>query len=126
AAETSPPSLPAAQRTRLTVHGLYRGQRLLRETRIDLYPLADRVVSQPRLPERASLTVRGEADLLTRYGVADAALVLILDCSGSMGPPRGEAFTNTTKYREATRALRDVLAKLPRGTVVSLWTFGQA
>src|SRR6185437_3215365 len=91
-----------------------------------LYPLADRVVSQPRLPERASLTVRGEADLLTRYGVADAALVLILDCSGSMGPPRGEAFTNTTKYREATRALRDVLAKLPRGTVVSLWTLGQA
>src|SRR5262249_38098453 len=100
AAEASPPPLPTAQRTSLTVHGLYRGQRLLRETRVDLYPSPDRVVSQPALPERSTLSVRGDPDVLSRYGAVNAALVVVLDCSGSMGPPRGEPYTNTTKYVE--------------------------
>src|ERR1700734_4020164 len=34
--------------------------------------------------------------------------------------------TDQTRYRQATRALRTVLAGVPRGTSVSLWVFGQS
>ena len=39
--------------------------------------------------------------------------------------PRADGASARTKYQEATAALREVLAKVGRGTTVSLWVFGE-
>ena len=70
--------------------------------------------------------MRTTEELRQIYGASSGSIALILDCSGSMGPLEGQAWGPTTKYNEATRALRNVLGQLPRGVTVSLWVFGQA
>jgi hypothetical protein len=62
---------------------------------------------------------------LARYGSANGAVAIVLDCSGSTGPPPGEAMTDATRYRKLLRSLRKILASVPRGTTLSLWVFGE-
>ena len=63
---------------------------------------------------------------MARFGASTGHIALVLDCSGSMGPPVGQAYGPTTKYNEALAALRQVLQGVPKGATVSLWAFGQA
>jgi hypothetical protein len=125
-ADANPPDVPAVVPATVTVRGLYRGQRLEKPTRLDLYPLADTIVYRQPLPRTGSVTVRGERDELAQFGLSTGSLAIVLDCSGSMGPPEGQAWGPTTKYNEALAALREILGRLPKGTTVSLWVFGQA
>ncbi len=125
-AEAKPPRVPRPESTTLSIHGLYRGQRLQRDTRIELYPLADVITYRQPLPEQGSVAVRADEATISRYGASNGAIAIVLDCSGSMGPPTGEVYGPATKYAEALSALRQVLRRLPKGTTVSLWTFGQA
>jgi hypothetical protein len=64
--------------------------------------------------------------VLEQFGASNGGVAIVLDCSGSMGPAAGQPFTDATKFAEATRALKQVLGKIPKGTTVSLWVFGQA
>lgn len=125
-AETNPPPLPHVEPTALRLHGLFRGQRISSETRIRLYPLPDVAVYQTPPPTDANLAVRAAPSILRRFGSTNGTVAIVLDCSGSMGPPPGQAFGPNTKYNESLRALQQVLRRLPKGTTISLWTFGQA
>jgi hypothetical protein len=125
-AESNPPRLPQVVPTTATVRGFYRGQPATLTTRIDLHPLPEVAVLRRPVPQRADLALRADRDVQERYGEGNGAVVIVLDCSGSMGPVVGERFNETTRYNQATRALRKVLQKLPRGTRLSLWTFGEA
>jgi hypothetical protein len=125
AEETAPPT-PALQTATLQVSGRFRGQQITRQTLIDLYPTPDSILYRYPLPLTGSVAVRATEELRQVYGASSGSVVFVLDCSGSMGPPEGQAWGPTTKYNEATRALRQVLQQLPRGVTVSLWVFGQA
>jgi hypothetical protein len=125
-AEANPPRLPQVEQTTLTLRALYRGQRLEQQTGIDLHPLPDRIVAHPPPPSHGSLAVRASPAIQQRFGASNGAIAIVLDCSGSMGPPQGEAYGPATKFNEATRALRGMLRRLPKGVTVSLWVFGQA
>jgi hypothetical protein len=125
-AETDPPRLPQVVPTTTTVRGFYRGQPIELTTRIDLHPLPETVVLRRPVPRLADIALRADPDVQERYGEGNGAVVIILDCSGSMGPVVGETFNERTRYNQATRALRQVLRQLPRGTTLSLWTFGEA
>lgn len=125
-AEREPPAVPMAEPSSVRLRGLYRGQQIERNTRIDLYPLADTIVHQEPLPFRGDIAVRAAPAIINRFGTGNGAVAIVLDCSGSMGPPPGQAYGPQTKYAEALTALRSVLARIPKGTTVSLWVFGQA
>src|SRR5262249_8261104 len=117
---------PRRERSQLRVRGLFRGQRIERITPVDLYPLAETIAVQPALPQTGSVSVRAPKDLQTRFAPGAGAVAIVLDCAGSMGEAPGRPYTPKTKYNEVTRALREVLQRLPKGTKVSLWVFGQA
>ncbi|SIO60649.1 hypothetical protein SAMN05444166_6473 [Singulisphaera sp. GP187] len=124
--EQSPPSTPRVEHSTCGAHGLFRGQRFRLETAVDLHLVPEQVVGRHPVPAGASLSVRAQDAVLQRLGTSSGAIAIVLDCSGSMGPAAGQAWGPTTKYREATQALRQVLQGLTKGTVVSVWVFGQA
>ena len=125
-AEEAPPPAPRVEHSTCGMRGLFRGQRFAVETAIDLHLLPEQVVGRHPVPPGASLSVRAQDGVLDRLGTSSGAIAIVLDCSGSMGPAAGQAWGPTTKYREATQALRQVLQGLTKGTVVSVWVFGQA
>jgi len=125
-AEANPPTVPQVEHARLKVRGLFRGQRIVADTPVQLHPLPEIALVLPGTPNLGGIAVRAPKDMQVRFGAANAALTVVLDCSGSMAEPGGRPFTPKTKYNEVTRALRDVLARLPRGTMVSIWVCGQA
>ena len=125
-AEAKPPTVPQVDHARLKVRGLFRGQRIEADTPVQLHPLPEVALVLPGTPNTGGITVRAPKEIQLRYGAANAHLAVVLDCSGSMAEPGGRPFTPKTKYNEVTRALRGVLERLPRGTVVSIWVCGQA
>ena len=125
-AEVHPPKEPTVAETNLTLHGRFRGQQIngLVPIRLHLAPDITRAGYGP--PKMASVAVRADEPIHRKYGDGNGSVAVVLDCTGSMGPPSGATFTSTTKYAEATAALGRVLGSLPHGTTVSLWVFGQA
>lgn len=117
--------IPGPNWTNMTLSGFFRGQNLESSTRINLYTLADTVQYLPQLPNSASLAVRADQSVWDRFGASNAGLAIVLDCSGSMAPANG-VYDNNAKYVEATNALQTVLQRIPRGTQISIWVFGQA
>lgn len=125
AAETAPPPTPDPTESVVAIHSLYRGQRLTLSTPIRIWPIAERIERSTPPPTRGSVAVQTTRGVDQRFGAASAALTVVLDCSGSMGAPQGEVGP-TTKYIEAVEALKSVLARVPLGTTVSVWAFGQS
>jgi hypothetical protein len=125
-AEADPPAVPQAQAAGVRWHGLYRGQHLDVQTPVRLHPVAEVTrVDQPP-PADAALALRATRSAVGQHGKARGAIAIVLDCSGSMGPPPGQPMTDATRFRRVTGVLEKVLEEIPQGTVVSLWTFGQA
>lgn len=125
-AEIDPPKVPEVIETALTLHGLYRGQQIVCSMPVSLHRAADTLRSYYPAPHVGSVAVRAPDVLHRRYGQGNGAVVVVLDCTGSMGPPDGQPYSPTTRFAEASWALEQVLCSLPRGTTVSLWVFGQA
>ncbi len=109
-----------------TAHGLFRGQRFALTTRIDLHPTPETVAGRSPRPNSGRVSVRAEDVVFERSGLSRGAVAVVLDASGSMGPPEGKAFDASTRYATATRALEQVLKEMPAGTTVSLYVFGAA
>ena len=126
AAERQPPLDVALAETKLTVHGFFRGQVLQAEAPVRLHLRPEiAAVRHPR-PDAAAVSLSTTDEIHRRFGEGNGAVALVLDCSGSMGPPEGSDSAAGSKYAEAVSALREVLQKIPPGTQISLWTFGQA
>jgi hypothetical protein len=118
-------ALSPIQRTSLVFKGLFRGQQIRQETRVEIQPTADIIVRQLPMPNKASVAVRTKRDTHTRVGSAQGGVAFILDASGSMRP-LDEAFPEKSRYHQAFTAFKAVLEKLPKDTRVSVWTFGQS
>lgn len=124
--ETKMPDGPKVDSTEVVLCGLYRGQRIRVSVPVHLHLAADRLLGRFPEPEKASLAVRAPLELQRRFGEGNGAVAVVLDCTGSMGPEKGQPYDDKTKFAEATHALERVLGRLPKGTTLSLWVFGQA
>jgi hypothetical protein len=114
-----PPLIPEREPpTTATLSGVYRGQRIERETRIGLYKTADVIVYRHAPRSGARLAFRMDQDF--NYG----AISIVLDMSNSMNEKVGK--TGKKKFALAMQALKRVLNQVPRGTYVSLCTFGHS
>jgi len=113
------------EETRLTLHGFFRGQVLEKTVPVHLHLRPEIARYEYPLPEKAAVSLSTTADVAARFGTGKGAIAFVLDCSGSMGPPQGTNDPTQSKYAEAVDALREVLQRVPRGTKISLWTFGE-
>ncbi len=147
AAAMTPPPRPTVETSAVTAQAWFRGQQFGATCPVYLHLRPELTRVHPVQPSLASVAVRTSAGVQDRYGSGTGSVAIVLDASGSMGPPNaanaagnfGPTFPQafpaipgrqpnapTFKYAEATQALREVLSELPAGTVVSIWVFGQA
>lgn len=104
---------PRAEQPRkedITLHGLYRGQRLAQPVTVMLYSRPDVVVRHDVPDGPAAIAARIDESFQS-----EGALAIVLDYTGSM----------SEKIDQVTRAVRRVLEKIPSGTRVSVWVFGR-
>jgi hypothetical protein len=104
------------------VVGFFRGHRSEVVTRVRWYQEPDLTIALPPPRSEGRLAVQTKRQLYYRYGATNAAIALVLDCSGSMN--ERQAPGGPTRWQAATKALRSVLEQLPKGTTVSLRAFG--
>jgi hypothetical protein len=116
---------PIIEPTALVIEGSFRGQPLTHRTDVLLHPVPDTVAigPPPPRPPEASLAVHASQEIIDRFGEGTGSIAIVLDCSGSMLDRSGDG--RATKFDDAKSALRQVLAQVPKGTRVSLWTFSQ-
>jgi Mg-chelatase subunit ChlD len=119
-----PSTAGEARNAALLVRGVYRGHKQDLDPRVavDLHPIADLDKNEHALPRTSGIAVRAEGPIHERYAVNNSAIVILLDCSGSM---RTLQARGGTRLDEARKALRKVLRELPEGVRVSLWVFSQ-
>src|SRR5262249_25751346 len=105
-------SVPAVKSGAVTLHGLYRGQRIGARAEATVQRVADTVVT--RYPEKGA----GLAFYADR-SAHEVRLAIVLDASGSM--------KEQNKFKDALEALRRVLSDphMPEGAKVSIWLFGE-
>jgi hypothetical protein len=119
------PTTPVPVSGQLKVNGFYRGRFLNEAAPVDVYAVPHQAaVTTPPTDPYAKLAVRSDPALGLKFGLGSGSVAIVLDCSGSMRPDpavRG----HRGLYPVAVEALRDVLAELPPGTVVSVRTFGR-
>ncbi len=125
-AEQSPPLDATPLQSECVWRAYYRGQKPSVTTAVNLYPVAESTRIDHAPPPQAGVAVRASDALFAQYGRAQGGLAIVMDCSGSEGPPGSAPEATRTRYRQAVQALRTILAQVPRGTRLSLWTFGQA
>lgn len=146
AAAKSPPPRPTVESSSVSAYAWFRGQQFNATSSVYLHLRPDTTRLHPTKPQQASVAVRTTPGVQQRFGAGSGTVAIVLDASGSMGPPSannptsasgpaptpalsatsGNQTRGTSKYAEATHALRQVLSELPQGTVVSIWVFGQA
>ena len=112
-----PPKLLKAKQV---VRGLYRGHQLVGETAVNHFAVPEKAMSLPMMPDKSWLAVQAPRALYKKYGEGRGAVVLILDCSGSM---KAKQKNGNTRFDEARAALKRVLAEIPPSTQVSVWVF---
>lgn len=112
--------------SKVTLIAYYRGRRATKSVAVDLHGTPEVALVDPLAPTYATIAVEASPELAQRFGRGHGAVAIVLDCSGSMGSKAGQPFDEHTRYAQATQALATVLAGLPRGSEVSIWTFGQA
>jgi hypothetical protein len=115
----------SAQRSRLTLHGLFRGQPIVLETPVTIHPSPEIIVRQFPPPPRASVAVRSQRTTHTRVASAQGAVAFVLDCSGSMRP-RDPNRPDDSRWSLALKAFKAILERLPNDTQISVWVFGAA
>jgi hypothetical protein len=105
----NPFSPEPATRT-ITLHGRYRGEVLAQATPINLYSVPDVIATHVDPDTPAAIAARIDDKFQSQGGI-----VIVLDYTGSM----------ERKIKQVTKAVKEVLEKIPRGTRVSIWLFGR-
>ncbi len=119
------PTTPVAHTGTLRVNGFFRGRFSVSDAEVNVFPLADRIaVVSPGLNSTA-LAVRADSNVRQKLGFGSGAVAIVLDCSGSLGPPDRKSLTNPGLYPQALKALDELLHHLPPGTIVNVWVFGE-
>jgi Mg-chelatase subunit ChlD len=119
-----PPRRPTPpDRTEHGLEGWFRGHVFSAATPIHIYRLPDVVAYQQEAPTLAGVAVQAPEEVLASARAGNNALVIVLDCSGSMGVPEDAPPGTRSRLDRVLDALKQVLPELPRGTRVSLRAF---
>jgi hypothetical protein len=124
--ESKPDARPVTMKPlKATLHGFYRGQPIRADETLKLYLQPEVIAYQNPPPNEAGLAVRADPDIHERYAPSKGAIVIVLDCSGSMGPRKGVQYRPgiPCKWTEVTKVLKDVLGQLPEDVFLSVFVF---
>lgn len=117
------PTVPAVERSVLTLSGYFRGEKV--ETRVNvarhLLPHTTAVRSAPN--DAVSVAVRLTSDLRDKLGTGTGHLHFVIDCSGSMGRPDDPSIRSD--FADACDYLEGTLKQVPKGVTVAVSAFGQ-
>jgi hypothetical protein len=102
----------------IKIEAFYRGFTDSLLASVDFQITPDTVVYQRHVPKDAPCGVA----VLTEPREDKAAVSIIMDCSGSMKPQKGQT---RGRWHDACDELRTVLKQIPPDTRVSLWVFGE-
>jgi Mg-chelatase subunit ChlD len=118
-----PPSANALQGdTDFTAHLVFRGRHHEVKTPVRLHYQPDLTLAQPAMPPEGRIVVQADRDSFSKFAADNTELVIVLDCSGSMGHKRNKD-AKDVKIEEALDALGRGLRKVPENVRVSLFTF---
>jgi hypothetical protein len=125
---SAPPTFPVAESSTVHITGFFRGRTTALDVAVDVYRLPDFAsVTAPGLKSTA-IAVQSNERIRGIYGVGTGAVAIVLDCSGSMGPPDPKDPKDPKDpgpYPKAVKALDELLRALPPGTIVTVSVFGQ-
>jgi hypothetical protein len=118
-AQTQNPRIP----TKVDLHTWFRGH--VEEQPIDvvLYPFANNVYADTPPAPGAGIALFGKG--LERFAPNNSALVIVLDCSGSMADEKTKNAEGETRFDRVKRALSRMLPRISEDTKFSLWIYGQ-
>jgi hypothetical protein len=119
--ERDPPRRPRKESTRIALKGVYRGQIINKETPITFHRGSDITASRFPALLYGNVAIHADPSVYERYSVANGAIAIVIDYSGSMGKMEEQG----SKINQALQALRTVLSELPNGVAVSVWVFSQ-
>jgi hypothetical protein len=121
--DIEPPPSPLPVEATTALEGRYRGQivGLEAQTPLALQLRPNVIEYRDPLPRTGAIAIRADQSYRQRYAANNSGLVIILDCSGSMGAIEEGG---RTRLENAVRALREVLKEVPKDTMLSLWVFG--
>jgi hypothetical protein len=120
--ENRPLETPKHENTEVELKGVFRGQIVSSRTPVVVHRGADVTMYEYPKPQKATLAVRADDDVKTRFAPTAGTIAIVVDFSGSMKErPSGK----DRKIDEALSALENVLGNLPPGAMLSLWAFGQ-
>ncbi len=123
-ARTEPvPTAPVVESSAVAVTGYFRGRTFNREVAIDRHPVPHVTAVNRPLGELASVAVRADASLRTRYGNGSGSLHFVVDATGSMGADP-DTPGDPGRYPVACAALEAVLKSIPPGVSVAVSAFG--
>lgn len=118
--------MPTVSRNSLKVGFLFRGNYKEKEVSVNSTDLPDWRDFRTLPPLGGSLAVRCDSKLLSRLGRSGGNVTFLLDCSGSMGVSPGVEWSSSAKYEQAVESLIQTVSRLPDGTNISIWVFGEA
>ncbi len=116
---------PLRNESQVTLQVFFRGRTTKLITPIAIHSEPETAKPSSALPATAKIAIRASKEVHEQYS-SPGNVVIILDCSGSMGPPKGETSLANSKFLVAIDSLHRVLQSVPKGTNVSVWTFGKA
>ena len=119
------PRFPEKEETPMQIVGFFRGRTLEKLVPVEFYRLPDQISATVPALTTTAIAVRADPRTRKKYGFGVGAVSVVLDCSGSLGPPDRKDPTSKGLYSEALRALDLLLRDLPPGTILNVWVFGQ-
>jgi hypothetical protein len=115
------PANKAEDQTTLTLEGRYRGRILRRSAPVKFYYTPDVTALQPERERGAMLAVQA-SDKVYESFTGKIEIVIVLDLSGSMS----REVKGVSRLKRVLDAMKEALARMPRGVKVSLYTFSGA
>lgn len=107
------------------LQGFFRGRLVSSEAAVNYTPVPDKAAVAVPPPAAATLAVRADPTLQAKFGTAVGSIAFVIDCTGSMGPPKDAPLGENGRYPQAVEVMEKLLRAVPTGTTVSVWSFGQ-
>lgn len=107
-----------------TFQAFFRGRFADTNSVVQYYPVPDRASVVLPAPPGATMAVRADPALNAKFGTATGSVAFVIDCSGSMRPPKDAPVGENGRYPVAIDTLEKLLRGLPQGTNVAVLSFG--
>ena len=120
------PKFPIREGEPIQISGFFRECRTFdTSVPVDIYRLPDRIAATAPGLTTTAIAIRADSESRKKCGYGTGAVAVVLDCSGSLGPVDRKNPKDKGLYADALRALDELMHKLPPGTILNVWVFGE-